>query len=310
MSATTIASLALALAAVAAALGAVLATRPVLRRVRAAVPPPPLPPWVRHRRSPGLLVLLAGAAVAFALVAVFTEILDAVVENDDLAVADQPTVQWLAHRRPEWSNGAVVALTDLGGKVLLTALLAGTAAAAAIRLRSWRPLLLATVAGGGSVLLVAAVKALIARDRPGVLHRAIFESGFSFPSGHAANSLVVLGTVAWLVGLLTAHRTARATAWVAAGILTAAVGVSRVYLGVHYPSDVLAGWLLGATWLVTVAVAARLPESPVLPLIHRWRHGEPAPERTPRRPAAVFLVAATAGLITILATVSLAATTS
>jgi membrane-associated phospholipid phosphatase len=307
VSGSTFVSLALALVTVAAAFGAVLATRSAARRLAAASPSRHMLSWLRDRVSTSVLVLVAGAAVALAVVAVFVEILDAVVNEDDLVVIDRPAVAWLAQRRPGWSSALVVAVTDIGGKVLLTGLLAVTASVVAVRLRSLRPLVLAAVAGAGGVLLVAIIKALIARNRPDPLQRAITEDGFSFPSGHSASAVVVLGTVAWLVSMVTAHRTVRATTWVAAAMLAVAVGLSRVYLGVHYPSDVLGGWMLGATWLLTVVVAAHLPESPLLPLARRWRGAERRPGPVARRPAAVFAIAAATGFAAILGAVSLSA---
>jgi membrane-associated phospholipid phosphatase len=300
---TTIVSVALALAAVAVALGAVYATRPAARWLRGRAPLRRVPSWAADRVRLSLVVLVAGAVAAIALVAVFVEILDAVVDNDDLTVVDRPVVEWIAERRTGGVSSLVIAVTDIGGKVLLAALLASTAVVIAMRLRSWRPIVLAAVAGGGSAVIVAAIKAMIGRDRPDPVQRAIVESGFSFPSGHATSALVILATVAWLVSLVTASRTMRATAWVAAGILAVAIGLSRVYLGVHYPSDVLAGWVLGTSWLITVAVAAQLPDSPLLPALH----ARPAIGRAARlatdRPVTAFMVTACAGCAAILATV-------
>jgi PAP2 superfamily/Peptidase propeptide and YPEB domain len=214
--------------------------------------------WITARTTSQLLVLAAGTAFAFALALLFVEILDAVVENDDLTALDRPVVQWVAAHRPDWLNSFVVGVTDLGGKVLLTAAVATAAILAARRLRSWWPLLVSLCALGGCALLVAGIKVVIGRDRPDRLHHALFESGFAFPSGHSASALVGWALVAWLVCKLTANRTVRATAWVAAGLLSVAVGASRIYLGVHYPSDVLGGWVLGAVWFTTVLIAAGL----------------------------------------------------
>jgi undecaprenyl-diphosphatase len=300
---TTVVSVALALAAVAVALGAVYATRPAARWVRGRAPLRRVPSWASDRVRLSVLVLVAGAVAAIALVAVFVEILDAVVDNDDLTAVDRPVVEWIAERRTGGVSSLVVAVTDIGGKVLLAGLLAVTAVTIAMRLRSWRPVVLAAISGGGSAVIVAAIKAMIGRDRPDPVQRAIVESGFSFPSGHATSALVVLATVAWLVSLVTVSRTVRATAWVAAGILAVAIGLSRVYLGVHYPSDVLAGWVLGTSWLITVAVAAHLPDSPLLPSLHT----RPAIGRAARlatdRPVTAFTVTACAGCAAILATV-------
>lgn len=91
--------------------------------------------------------------------------------------------------------------------------------------------------------------------------RAIGEDGFSFPSGHATGSMLMGLLGAWMIIHWVLTRLGpRLVVWAAAGVLVAAVGASRLYLGVHYPSDVLAGWLLGAGWAVTVAVAVSLWE--------------------------------------------------
>ncbi|MFG1921683.1 phosphatase PAP2 family protein [Cryptosporangium sp. NPDC048952] len=265
---SVVASVALAVVAVAVAFGVVRASRPATRRLVGALPATrrlmgALPATRRlpvvGRTGQSVIVLVAGATVAVALVSVFLEILEGVRENDDLTRFDRPVIEWVASHRTGWMNSLVIALTDIGGRAGLTLLLTVVALAVAYRLRSWRPIVLAVVSGGGGALLVTGIKALVARDRPDPLLRAVTEDGFSFPSGHSASSLVVLCTVAWLVSMAVPDRTVRATVWVAAVPLALAIGLSRIYLGVHYPTDVLAGWVLGTTWLITVALAAHLP---------------------------------------------------
>lgn len=236
--------------------GARVAARPwvsaVRGRARAAAA------WPASRVAADVVVLLAGAALVLGLAAVFAEILDQVVDADGLTVVDRPVVTWLAGHRTSALNGVEIAVTDLGGAVALVSAVAVTAVVAARRLRSWYPVLLAVAGLGGIQLLVAVIKVVIARPRPDLAGRIVEAGGYSFPSGHAASSLVGFALLAWLVCLLTTSGRVRATAWLAAAAGTAAVGVSRVYLGVHYPSDVLGGWVLGLTWLAVVAVAARV----------------------------------------------------
>jgi undecaprenyl-diphosphatase len=71
----------------------------------------------------------------------------------------------------------------------------------------------------------------------------------SFPSGHAMSSMVVYGSVAYLVARLEGKRGLKQTTWVVAALIILAIGVSRMYLGVHYPSDVIAGFIAGLAWL-------------------------------------------------------------
>lgn len=265
--------------AVAVAYGIVRAARPLARRLAAhAVPVPPA------------LVLAAGAAAVLGLGVGFAEILDAVVENDDLTAVDRPVVAWVAAHRPAGLSPFVVGVTHVGDTLVLAAVLTAVAVTLARRRRSWQPVLVPLVAVGGCALLVAATKLIIARDRPDPLLRVVTETGYSFPSGHSATALVGLATLAWLIG-----RTARGTAWVAAGLLTVAIGASRVYLGVHYPSDVLGGWVLGAAWFLTVILAEAA-----------WRRRpRGVPMRRPMLALAMAAVAAVSALAGIVGTLAL-----
>ncbi len=262
---TTLIGIAVALVTATVAYGAIRATRPVLLRVREA----PLVSaagrhgragweWLTVRVTTQVLVLAAGSAIVLMLASVFVEILDGVVDQDDLTVVDRPVVQWLAEHRMPGLTSAQVGITDLGGIIMLSILLTLTATLVSIRTRRWQPFLLTFVTIGGIQLLVYTIKLLIARDRPNPAGQIVAVGGFSFPSGHSASSLVGFAMIAWLICSVTSRRTVWATAWLTAPLLAVAVGTSRVYLGVHYPSDVLGGWVLGATWLATVAVAVRI----------------------------------------------------
>jgi undecaprenyl-diphosphatase len=105
------------------------------------------------------------------------------------------------------------------------------------------------VGGGGIVLVIFTAKALVIRDRPPIPFAVINAKGFSFPSGHAAGIAVGVCLTAWMLTrwLITRWIGRVVVSTVAIGV-AAVMGFSRVYLGVHYVSDVLAGWLLGAAW--------------------------------------------------------------
>jgi undecaprenyl-diphosphatase len=201
-------------------------------------------------------VLAAGAAAVLSLGGLFAEITDDVLEQDDLTALDRPVLGWLAGQRSPTMTAIQIGITNLGSTPALAAMLAVAAAMVSLRLRSWRPVIVTVIGGGGIGLLVWAIKLLIARARPDLDGRLVAVTGFSFPSGHSASSLVCFGLLAWLVCLTTRDHTVWATAWLAAALLTVAVGLSRAYLGVHYPSDVVGGWILGGTWLTALAAAA------------------------------------------------------
>ncbi|KLJ01998.1 phosphatase PAP2 family protein [Luteimonas sp. FCS-9] len=136
-----------------------------------------------------------------------------------------------------------------------------------LALRRWRDGLFAAMATGGSALLNLATKQLFARDRPTLWDSIAPEATYSFPSGHAMGSMTLA-----LVLVLLAWPT-RARWWVVAAmaVFVPMVGLSRVYLGVHYPSDILAGWAAASVWVIGVYLLLYHP-----PL---RRRGRAAPQR-------------------------------
>jgi undecaprenyl-diphosphatase len=106
--------------------------------------------------------------------------------------------------------------------------------------------LFAALALGGSALLNLGTKQLFARARPALWESIAPEHTFSFPSGHAMGSM----TLAWVLALLAWRTRWRWPVVAVAGTFTALVGLSRVYLGVHFPSDILAGWAAASIWAV------------------------------------------------------------
>jgi membrane-associated phospholipid phosphatase len=145
--------------------------------------------------------------------------------------------------------------------------LAGTTAAFALSavaivalaaLREWRGALTLALAVAGTQLVVDLLKLVVSRPRPASNQLVAHASGFSFPSAHSATSVAVYVTLAFLAARACRGRR-RVLAIAAGALVVAAVGASRVYLGAHYPTDVLAGWLTGATVvLVSWLVASRL----------------------------------------------------
>ena len=110
-------------------------------------------------------------------------------------------------------------------------------------------MVLALVGVSGIALVVVTAKALVVRDRPPLPFAVIAEDGYSFPSGHATGTAAIALLSAWmLTRWLITSWTGRVIVWTMAIASAAVIGFSRVYLGVHYVSDVLAGWLLGMTW--------------------------------------------------------------
>jgi membrane-associated phospholipid phosphatase len=195
------------------------------------------------------IALLVGSAVVVALAAGFTAVLEDVLEGDGITGIDQPATGWVATHRDLWMTAALRVVTEAGGPVPLAALAALTCAAVVWRRKSWLPVALALAGVCGIALVIVTAKALVVRGRPHISFAVIAEDGYSFPSGHATGTAAIALLAAWmLTRWLITSWTGRVIAWTVAIGLAAVIGFSRVYLGVHYVSDVLAGWLLGMTW--------------------------------------------------------------
>lgn len=185
-------------------------------------------------------------------------VVDAIADRPGIPAADESTLQWmLAHRAPV-PTAMFEEITYLGGTVGMLGL-AAAAVALVLAHRRWEALVVVVTATGGE-LLTDALKDLYQRPRPPDLTRLTVATSYSLPSGHSLVSVVALGIMA-AVGVHLLHRTSARVAVVGfAGVLAVAIGVSRLYLGVHWLTDVLDGWLLGGTWLaLCTAALARAP---------------------------------------------------
>ncbi|MFN2533846.1 MAG: phosphatase PAP2 family protein [Pseudonocardiaceae bacterium] len=220
--------------------------------------------FVGRRFAPGEaagLTLTVGAAAVLALGVAFEQMLDSVLESDGVTTIDRPVLHFLATHRQPWSITVAQVITDIGSPlgVAVTGLLVGLVLA--VLRRSWLPLLIAVLGGAGIAVINTTVKRLVSRSRPPQLTAVLGEHGFSFPSGHTTGTTAVWLLLAWMIGhWVIGRRAGRVMVWTGALLMVAAVGLTRIYLGVHFLSDVLAGWALGAAWAVTVALVATVWE--------------------------------------------------
>jgi undecaprenyl-diphosphatase len=159
---------------------------------------------------------------------------------------------------PGWLLEGVRDFTALGG-VLLRHLIAIFALVALLflRLRREALVLLGTIAGGWMVN--SAVKALVGRPRPTIVPHLTEAGGASFPSGHSFNSAVVFLAIALAFAAMSPRLAVRLTIVTSAVVISVLVAASRVWLGVHFPSDVTAGWLGGAGWALLAAALLDRP---------------------------------------------------
>jgi undecaprenyl-diphosphatase len=148
---------------------------------------------------------------------------------------------------PSWLEEAARDITALGGHVVLTIVTLASIAYLMMTRKSHAALLVVAAVGGG-MLLSSALKLGFERPRPDLVPHAARVYTASFPSGHAMLSAVTYLTLGALLARVQPSRRLKAFLIGLAVTLTILVGASRVYLGVHWPSDVLAGWCVGAAW--------------------------------------------------------------
>ncbi|MFK0691227.1 phosphatase PAP2 family protein [Mesorhizobium sp. IMUNJ 23033] len=158
---------------------------------------------------------------------------------------------------PPWLEGAMRDITSLGSASVLVLI---TAAVIVYLLMIRRPAtaLLIFVAVAGGQVLSSLLKAGIDRPRPDLVSHLVNETSFSFPSGHAMLSAVTYLTLGSLAARFLHGRTTKIFVLCLAVLTTVLVGISRVYLGVHWPSDVLAGWCAGFAWAMLCWLVARV----------------------------------------------------
>lgn len=193
--------------------------------------------------------------------AVFDALADELAEWRFFVSLDSRVDAILNERATPWVTSAMEFVSWWGSTpvlVLVTVLAAGVLLAR----RHVRAAVLVGLAFVGAALLASALKVEFERPRPSVAHPLGLQAGgYSFPSGHATGSLAVYGTLGYLAVASGLRASVRAAGAIAALVLVAAIGFSRVYLGKHFPSDVIAGWCVALVWVgaLVLALSARLP---------------------------------------------------
>lgn len=166
---------------------------------------------------------------------------------------------------PGWFKPIFIDITGLGSTTALT-IFTLVAVGYLIAARKVGDALFLALATGGGAILGKILKVWLSRPRPDVVPHLIDVHTASFPSGHTVNSAIVFLTIGAILARAQPSRGLSAYIISAAFALALLVGVSRVYLGVHYPTDVLAGWAVGGTWVLLCWTIART--------LHDARRGE------------------------------------
>src|SRR5271166_2197067 len=183
---------------------------------------------------------------------IFGSVLQDVLAQEELALFDVPIVSFLASHRVDWLTMGMQGVTYLGSGRFLLAVVIAVGLVLRYRTGSWRALLLLTCVAIGAMTLDVVVKFAIARSRPPAEWMIVPASGWAFPSSHTTQATAVYGAVAYLIAETQAAWRAKVQLLTLAGVVAFLIGVSRIYLGVHWPTDVMSGWALAVAWLAIV----------------------------------------------------------
>ena len=244
---------------------------PLMREVRSGVGR--LARWLRGRSRLGPLfgrletwrsyLPLAIALAIGTLVIVWTA--DAFIDLAAALKVQNPTVQridtavyeWFGSRRTPFTSALFVTITTAGGVGGMTALVAAVLTLLITRRRfRWAAYLAITSLGGA--LLNQLLKFHFVRPRPDLKAAVLDAMGYSFPSGHAMSSTIILGALAYLATRSIPDWKSKSAALAALATLALAIGISRVYLGVHWASDVGAGFAAGLLWVTATTTGYEL----------------------------------------------------
>ncbi|MBN1206731.1 MAG: phosphatase PAP2 family protein [Myxococcaceae bacterium] len=228
----------------------------------------------------GLLLALVGSGLGFVLLA--DEILEQETQGFDEAVvralrrAEDPSLPI----GPDWLRQAALDVTALGGAPVLALITLAVCGFLAL-VRHYRSMLLVAGSTLGGAVLNAVLKAFFARPRPTVVPHLAEAYAPSFPSGHAMLSAIVYLTLGAMLAQLIERRRLKAYVLGVAVLLSFLVGLTRVFLGVHYLTDVLGGWMAGLAWALFTALLVRAVKRRSPALREEVRTGADEPEHTP-----------------------------
>jgi undecaprenyl-diphosphatase len=191
---------------------------------------------------------LGGAALALLT---FVRITRELIEGD-VTATDRAILLAVARMRTPWLTIAAVDVTALGS-ITLVVLFSAFTLLVLVVLRDRRSAVQLLAASAGAGILTLLTKNLIERIRPEEAQQLITVSGFSYPSGHSVSTSALYLTIAIIAARYVQHSGARAAIFLAVSAVLIMVGASRVYLGVHYATDVVSGISLGAAWALLLA---------------------------------------------------------
>ncbi|TDQ40475.1 phosphatase PAP2 family protein [Aureibacillus halotolerans] len=200
-----------------------------------------------------IIFVLLGSLVVIASMATFITIAEDILEKERFAF-DVIVNGWVEQvNTPAVTNG-MAWITELGSIWFLTVLSIGVVIIMIRKKESWFSIILFCITVGGGGLLNTLLKQIFQRERPSLLE-TVDGIGYSFPSGHTMGSCIAYGMIAYILSRYVTSKRKQFLLLVSALVLSLLIGLSRIFLGVHYPTDILAGFAAGLIWL-SVCISA------------------------------------------------------
>ena len=200
-----------------------------------------------------VLILLVGLGIVSLFIWLFAELAEELLENE-LKSFDNSVLSFFEAIETSALDTFYIIITEMGSVWFLTTLSVILIGLLWIKTKDKWGILFFVIAVGGSGLLTWLLKQFYGRGRPSI-NEEIDAIGFSFPSGHSMGSLVFYGFIAYFIVRSSQKKVVKILSLVVLGILIILIGTSRIYLGAHFPSDVLAGFIAGTIWLILCLLA-------------------------------------------------------
>jgi len=196
--------------------------------------------------------LFAGLAASIGAIFLFGWLVDEIFEGETLQFDE--VVRNAVHQTSTPILTEMMKVFSFLGSTVFLVGLALVVIAALQYLKHKRALVLFLITMLGEVILLTTLKASFRRARPEPFFDYALPASFSFPSGHSLSSFCFYGVLAWLITARMENKALKFLVWTIAAVLVLLIGLSRIYLGVHYPSDVLAGFAAGLVWVVSIGL--------------------------------------------------------
>lgn len=175
-----------------------------------------------------------------------------IISTDRVALFDSRIIEYIIGLSTPWLDQVMSLVTHGGDTLVIAAIVIALVLYFVVRKRYWLAAFIGTAVASAGIANTV-LKQLFARARPEPIERFALETSYSFPSGHAMGSAALAFTIVYLCW----RKSYRRYVLLIAGLYVVAIGVSRIYLGAHFPSDVVAGWLAALLWIGLVTAAFR-----------------------------------------------------